>query len=129
MNEYPKIDFINDESGNQFKCVLYRPVSYDMPDMVSEPIMEYGHPSRRISSIERYCPELPKEEKERAEKILRFCMTPKSILNMMELTGYKSRTSFRRRILTHLLDAHLLEPTDRKSPNSPRQTYITTSLY
>ncbi|AXV48722.1 divergent AAA domain protein [Prevotella denticola CRIS 18C-A] len=129
MNEYPKIDFINDESGNQFKCVLYRPVPYEMPNMVSEPVMEYGRPSGHTPSIERYCPTLPKEETERAEKILRLCVTPKSILNMMDATGYKSRTSFRRRILTHLLDAHLLEPTDKKSPNSPRQTYITTSLY
>ena len=100
-----------------------------MPNMVSEPVMEYGRPSGHTPSIERYCPTLPKEETERAEKILRLCVTPKSILNMMDATGYKSRTSFRRRILTHLLDAHLLEPTDKKSPNSPRQTYITTSLY
>ncbi len=129
MNEYPKIEFINDESGNQFKCVLYRPMTYEDPYMLAEPIAEYSYTSKRSSSLERNCPTLPKEEIERAEKILKLCLTPKSILNMMEATGYKSRTSFRRRILTHLLNAHLLEPTDKNSPNSPRQTYITTSLY
>ncbi|MCR5077688.1 MAG: putative DNA binding domain-containing protein [Prevotella sp.] len=129
LNEYPRIEFVNDESGNQFRCILYRPLPDPIPKYAAEEgFVGEPFPTYR-GALETRCPKLPKEEVERAEKVLKLCLTPKSILNMMEATGYKSRTSFRRRLLTHLLAAGLLEPTDKKSPNSPRQTYITTSHY
>ena len=41
----------------------------------------------------------------------------------MEATGYESRTSFRRKILTPLLEAGLLKPV-LGDKNSPKQRYI-----
>ncbi|MBP5257704.1 MAG: hypothetical protein J6Z41_03070 [Prevotella sp.] len=49
--------------------------------------------------------------------------TPIGISDMMRHTGYQSRTTFRRRLFTPLLDSGLLVPEFPGSINSPRQRY------
>ena len=60
------------------------------------------------------CPKLPKTEQNNARVVLHLCEQTASVMEMMEATGYESRTSFRRKILTHLLEAGLLKPVNMK---------------
>ena len=69
------------------------------------------------------CPKLPKTERNNARVVLHLCEQPKSVVELMEATGYESRTSFRRKILTPLLEAGLLKPV-LGDKNSPKQRYI-----
>lgn len=57
------------------------------------------------------------------EKILTFLETPKSILEIMNLLGWKNRTKFRKKFMTPLLEFGLLQMTLPAKPNSPAQKY------
>jgi len=57
--------------------------------------------------------------------ILEFCVDAKSLTELLKRTGYSNRTHFRNRILKPLLEKGLIELTDKKSPNSPKQKYVT----
>ena len=63
------------------------------------------------------------EETERAVQLLAYCKEPKGLLDMMEAVHYSNRTSFRRRLLNHLLEGKLLLPEIQDKPNSPKQRY------
>ena len=69
------------------------------------------------------CPKLPKTERNNARVVLHLCEQSKSVVELMEATGYESRTSFRRKILSPLLEAGLLKPV-LGDKNSPKQRYI-----
>ena len=69
------------------------------------------------------CAKLPKTEQNNARVVLHLCEQSKSVVELMEATGYESRTSFRRKILSPLLEAGLLKPV-LGDKNSPRQRYI-----
>ena len=68
------------------------------------------------------CPKLPKTEQNNARVVLHLCEQSASVVEMMEATGYESRTSFRRKILTPLLEAGLIKPV-LGDKNSPKQRY------
>jgi len=140
--EVRDIEFVNDK-GSQFKVVIKRPVvglSYPQTSgsdlIVSDglPSQPYNLGYRQIAApdmrfgslpVRQLCPSLPKGEDENAIRILQLCQMPQGILEMMEATGYKSRTSFRRRILDPLIGAGLIEPELKDKPNSPKQRYRT----
>lgn len=137
IKEEKDIQLVNDE-GSQFQVIINRPIGRqrygyggDMTKYDDEPfgykpmVGESGigdYDSRRIRI---YCPALPKGEEGNARHVVAFCRRPQGILEMMEAVGYKSRTSFRRRILTPLIEGGLLEPVLKDKPNSPKQRYIT----
>lgn len=79
-----------------------------------------------LSELRRRCPGLPKGEEENAQRLLSFCQTFQGMLEMMEHTGYESRTSFRRRLLTPLMESGLLEQEYKDRPNTPKQRYRST---
>ena len=133
--EVPGIQFFNEENS-QFKVVIRRPIDDYEPTsyVASEPSIrredEYRHGIHVGNSgimwpdLRLRCPDLPKGEDDTARKLLTYCKTvPQGILEMMEHTGYKSRTSFRRRLFTPLYEAGLLIPEYPDSPNSPKQRY------
>jgi hypothetical protein len=72
------------------------------------------------------CPSLPKGEEESACRLLSFCQTYQGMLEIMEATGYRSRTSFRRRLLIPLMESGLLEQEYKERPNTPKQRYRST---
>ena len=134
--EEKDIRFVNDE-GSQFQVIISRPTSehrndygiemaryddesFEYPTMVRESGIGGYDPQK----IRVYCPTLAKGEDGNARHIVAFCRRPQGILEMMEAVGYKSRTSFRRRILTPLIEGGLLEPELKGKPNSPKQRYI-----
>lgn len=135
--EVSNIEFVNEE-GSQFQVIMCRPVvaprySYDEGNasLASESEAEYRRVN--ISQTEKVglsaqeirfqCPTLGKGDEESALRVLSFCKIPQGIMEMMEVTGYKSRTSFRRRIFTPLLEAGMLVPEYKDRPNSPKQRY------
>ena len=131
--EQGNIHFENEEDS-QFKVVIDRPLAErEAPEysgfIASEapvyeeprtPLQSYGS---RFSKIRSLCPTLPKGEEENAERLLSFCHTYQGMLEMMEATGYHSRTSFRRRLLIPLMESGLLEQEYKDRPNTPKQRY------
>jgi len=57
------------------------------------------------------------------EKLLSFCVEPKTREEMQEFLGLKDREHFRSRILKPLLGKGLLKPTIPDKPTSPKQRY------
>lgn len=137
--EQGNIRFENEE-GSQFKVIIARPrevyePSYSQGSFVAEePLIEHYAPRRSapipsgMSSREMRarCPSLPKGEEESACRLLSFCQTYQGMLEMMEATGYRSRTSFRRRLLIPLMESGLLEQEYKERPNTPKQRYRST---
>ena len=138
--EVKNIEFVNDE-GQQFQVIMRRPMdAWSIPNsndanMVSESI-SYGRYDGSIEmaessmrDIRSLCPSLGKGDEVPAQKVLEFCRYPQGILEMMEVAGYQSRTSFRRRIFTPLLEAGLLIPEYKDRPNSPKQRYRSSAIW
>lgn len=138
--EVKNIEFVNDE-GQQFQVIMRRPTdTWSIPNsndanMVSESI-SYGRYDGSIEmaessmrDIRSLCPSLGKGDEVPAQKVLEFCRYPQGILEMMEVAGYQSRTSFRRRIFTPLLEAGLLIPEYKDRPNSPKQRYRSSAIW
>jgi len=59
------------------------------------------------------------------QKILTFCLSPKSKTEIMEHTGYKHRTHFSDNILSPIIKSGQLSLTIPEKPNSRLQKYIT----
>lgn len=121
IKEGAQMEFDNSESGNQFAVRFRRPVVG-----VATSAMEAA---KGVNLMDLYpdlteqCPKLPKTEQNNARVVLHLCEQPKPVVELMEATGYESRTSFRRKILTPLLEAGLLKPV-LGDKNSPKQRYI-----
>ena len=127
--------FFENEEGSQFKVIINRPqvereAAYDTPWMAAESAPEEYNSRNGIGTnlpdLYYRCPNLPKNEDGNAHRLLAFCRTFQGMLEMMEVTGYKSRTSFRRRLLIPLMEGGLLELEYPNSPNSPKQRYRST---
>ena len=137
--EQENIAFLN-EDGSQFRVVI------DRPSSSYEPLSEYGNAMGTdmaaedpyneaddgyatgvgVPDLHRLCPTLPRSEEANARQLLAFCRLPQGMLEMMESVGYKSRTSFRRRLLLPLMEGGLLEPEYKQRPNTPKQRYRST---
>jgi len=59
-------------------------------------------------------------------KLLKTCLKPKPIVELMADFNWKDRTKFRRRVLLPLLEQGLLQMTFPEKPNSRLQKYVTT---
>ena len=123
MREEADMTFENSENGNQFKVVFYRPTS---EKQISEAkVSDDMNIFSSYPNLMTLCPALPKIEQNNARMILYLCKNAASITEMMQATGYESRTSFRRKLLLPLLEAGLLVPTQAENKNNPRQKYCT----
>ena len=118
IKEGAEMDFINNETGDFFSVIIHRPSN----KAKEEPILVSDNKTT-FNTIREKCPKLPMEETERAVQLLAYCKEPKGLLDMMEAVHYSNRTSFRRRLLNHLLEGKLLLPEIQDKPNSPKQRY------
>lgn len=62
---------------------------------------------------------------DQVNKILVFCSSPRSLIEIMSQTKYTSRVHFRNKILKPLIEKGLIKPTAPDKPNSPKQKYLT----
>ncbi len=69
--------------------------------------------------------QLNKQATPQAEKVLAFCIEPKSRSEIQQHLGLKDREYFRKAILKPLLEAGLLQYTIPDKPSSPKQQFIT----
>lgn len=77
--------------------------------------------------LSQVCPKLEKEHYASAIKVLAgLSVEPQSLRSLMQLTGDTNRGRFKNNVLSHILDAGLVEPTITENPNSPKQRYILT---
>ncbi|MGM9712907.1 MAG: Fic family protein [Prevotella sp.] len=120
FREGAQMEFDNSESGNQFAVKFTRPVEgisqSDKKAVNGVNVMDL------YPDLMERCPNLPKTEQNNARVVLHLCELSASVVEMMEATGYESRTSFRRKILTPLLEAGLIKPV-LEEKNSPKQRY------
>ena len=58
-------------------------------------------------------------------KILSYCKIERSLLEILTYMGYKDRTKFRRKYITPLIEAGMLELAIPDKPNSRLQKYHT----
>ena len=138
MREGTKIEFINDESGNQFSSIIYR-------DIVTAPSTEEQEhvpslsqvcpkyvPSMSqaktpfVPSLSQVCPKLEHEFIETAVRVLCACREKQSMQQLMQIAGDKNRTRLRKNIISPLLDCGLLEPIIKNVTRSPKQGYVIT---
>ena len=125
--------------GGQFKAVIDRPEDFRaIPDYLHQrsaggsPVSDHcvheelvlPPPVSSRPDVLRACPSLSPKVAGDANRLLAFCRySYQGVLEMMAAVGYTSRTSFRRKLLTPLLEAGLLELEYPHSPNSPKQRY------
>lgn len=57
------------------------------------------------------------------KKIISFCEKPKSLMEIMDLLGFKDRRTVRKYV-DKLLDDNMLEMTNPETPNHPKQKYV-----
>ncbi len=60
--------------------------------------------------------------------VLTLCREPRGVLEMMQALNWKSRTSFRVKILVPLLNEGLVSMTIPEKPNSHKQRYKTAGI-
>ena len=74
-------------------------------------------------------PEQPTSNRQVSDKLnlLRFCITPRAIREMLPHMGLKDRGTFMANYLSPLIKEKLLAMTNPGSRRSPKQKYITTS--
>ena len=58
------------------------------------------------------------------DRIIDFCTDAKSLVEIMEMMGYKHKSNFRRNFIIPLLENNKLEMTMPEKPNSKFQKYI-----
>ena len=121
IKEGADMDFVNNEAGDLFTVIIHRPLKDAKKE--NTPLSDNR---KTFNIIREKCPRLPMEETERAIQLLAFCKEAKGLLDMMEAVHYSNRTSFRRRLLNHLLEGKLLLPEIQDKPNSPKQRYQST---
>lgn len=120
IREGAQMEFNNSESGNQFAVRFIRPVDSSVTS--AKDTAKGVNVMNLYPDLMERCPQLPKTEQNNARVVLHLCEQTASVVEMMEATGYESRTSFRRKILTPLLEAGLLKPV-LGDKNSPKQRY------
>jgi ATP-dependent DNA helicase RecG len=59
-------------------------------------------------------------------KILKVCITPQKLKEVMKITGYKHRNTFVTNYIAPLVKEGLIELTLPNTPRKPRQMYQTT---
>jgi ATP-dependent DNA helicase RecG len=63
---------------------------------------------------------------DQVEKILAFCETPQSSIEIMNIAGWKHRTKFRLKYIIPLVEEGIINMTDPENTTDPRQQYYLT---
>lgn len=58
------------------------------------------------------------------EDLLAYLAVPRTRQEIADYTGYRSRNQLKKKILSPLLDKHLIQMTHPDKPNSPKQKYV-----
>lgn len=67
----------------------------------------------------------PRDQVDVYQEILNFCITEKSLNDIMLRFGYTNKTKFRNKYMLPLLNQDKLRKTIPSKPNSPNQKYLT----
>lgn len=69
--------------------------------------------------------EISDQVSDQVNNILAFCLSPRSLIEIMAQTKYTSRVHFSNKILKPLIRKGLIKQTAPDKPNSPNQKYVT----
>lgn len=123
MREGADMEFENSENGNQFKVTFHRNAAERQP--VTDKPHDMTDVFAMYPNLMEKCPALSRTEQNNARMVLHLCRRSASVAELMEATGYESRTSFRRKLLQPLLEAGLITPMLKDKKSSPLQRYRT----
>lgn len=123
MREGADMEFENSENGNQFKVTFRRNAAERQP--VTDKPHDMTDVFAMYPNLMEKCPALSRTEQNNARMVLHLCRRSASVAELMEATGYESRTSFRRKLLQPLLAAGLITPILKDKKSSPLQRYRT----
>lgn len=102
------------KSGNSDFWLIFKNLNYGSKDIEDALAME-------IAGKERHY--LNQDGQDMDKMIIDFCREPKSIIELMDYCGFKSRTSFRRKYLQKMLEEGTLKMTIPNKPSSRNQKY------
>lgn len=120
LDQYPEIALVLQEAGQTFQ-VQFRKTGVERTkpgpsrDQVSTNLAPSRHQVGTKLSLN-----------ENQVNLLIKCQKPLSLVKLMQIFNRSDRTKFRRGIISPLLELGLLEMTDPKHPNNPKQKYQTT---
>lgn len=134
MHEGAHIEFINNESGNQFTTIIYRnkQEKLSQEEDVSVPsssqassVLSQAYPKLE-ALLSQVCPKLETKEIRNASQVFQACLQPRSMQELLQIASYTNRNRFRKNVFNHLQESYLVEATIKNIPNSPLQRYIVT---
>lgn len=102
------------KSGNSDFWLIFKNLNYGAKDIEDALAVENADKERH---------HLNQNGKDMDKMIIDFCREPKSIMEIMEYCGLKSRTSFRRNYLRKMLEEGVLKMTIPDKPSSRNQKY------
>jgi len=120
LSNYPEIQLVLKEAGQTFQ-VQFRKTGIEgtkpapSRDQVGTKLAPSRHQVGTKLTLNR-----------NQVNLLIKCKKPLSIFELMQIFNRSDRTKFRRGIISPLLEMGLLEMTDPKRPNNPKQKYRTT---
>ena len=102
---YIKVDFINEESANQFKTIIWRTIQNNVNDASKD-----ASNKKRLSRNELY------------NEIVEICLDYKSLERISKEIN-KSLNYLKDRIIPEMLELGLLERKYPEAPRHPKQQY------
>jgi predicted HTH transcriptional regulator len=126
LKKYPEIEFKWFERGMQFQVQFVKRDYYALlnadTDLIGENIgtklaLDWHQAGTKLAPSWH-----------QVEEMLRFCIDSQTIQAIMEVSGWKDRTKFRKKYIKLFMDLDVLGMTIPDKPNSPNQKYFLTEV-
>lgn len=111
---------LSEDIANQ----IDKPVAEEGSDQATDQVPDQAGQILKSGDVYKLVHQLSKTQK----LVIKACVTPQSIANLMELAGVTNRTYFRRTNITPLLNYRLITMLYPGEPNHPEQAYKTSML-
>ncbi len=115
---------LSEDIANQINKPVAEEGSDQATDQATDQVPDQAGQILKSGDVYKLIHQLSKTQK----LVIKACVTPQSIANLMELAGVTNRTYFRRTNITPLLNYRLITMLYPGEPNHPEQAYKTSML-
>jgi hypothetical protein len=125
VDQWPDIDFNDDRDGCLFTATIHRKLLSDEDSATITIVTENGIPmttEREDVLVLEEAGTKSGPSRDQVE-ILRNCLSEKTIIELMQLTGRTNRSKFRDQVIKPLLKSGWIEMTVPDKPSSSKQKY------